>query len=69
MDNGMTITEERRVLTWSLHNLPEIYHLFQWNKREWMAQWPETYSNEILQEFYASYATSLQGQLISGPSP
>lgn len=38
MDNGMTITEERRVLTWSLHNLPEIYHLFQWNKREWMAQ-------------------------------
>uniref|UniRef100_M1DM43 Integrase core domain containing protein n=1 Tax=Solanum tuberosum TaxID=4113 RepID=M1DM43_SOLTU len=58
-----TITEERRVLTGSLYTMPDIHHLFQRHKCEWMAHDPSTYSEEIVREFNASYATTLRGRI------
>uniref|UniRef100_M1DWG7 Integrase core domain containing protein n=1 Tax=Solanum tuberosum TaxID=4113 RepID=M1DWG7_SOLTU len=57
------ITEEHRVLTRSLHTVPEIHRLFQRHKCEWMAREPGTYSEEIVREFYDSYAATLQGSI------
>ncbi|KAG5615476.1 hypothetical protein H5410_015300 [Solanum commersonii] len=56
-----TITEKRRVLTKSLHTMPDIHQLFQRHKCEWMARDPGTYSKEIVWEFYASYVATLRG--------
>uniref|UniRef100_M1DJI3 Integrase core domain containing protein n=1 Tax=Solanum tuberosum TaxID=4113 RepID=M1DJI3_SOLTU len=54
------ITEERRVLTGSLHTVPDIHRLFNFHKCDWMARDPGTYSEEIVQEFYALYAATLR---------
>ncbi|KAG5586310.1 hypothetical protein H5410_046744 [Solanum commersonii] len=54
------ITEERRVLTGSLHTVPEIHRLFNLHKCDWMAQAHRTYNEEIVWEFYASYAAILR---------
>ena len=56
-----TITEERKVLTGSLHTVPEIHRLFNFHKCDWMARDPGTYSEEMVREFYASYAATLRG--------
>ncbi|KAG5585141.1 hypothetical protein H5410_045575 [Solanum commersonii] len=61
------ITEERRVLTGSLHTVPDIHRLFNLHKCDWMARDPGTYSEEIVREFYASYAATL-GDSISKQS-
>ncbi|KAG5580963.1 hypothetical protein H5410_051590 [Solanum commersonii] len=53
------ITEECRVLTWSLHTVPNIYHLFNLHKCDWIARDPRTYIEKIVREFYASYAATL----------
>uniref|UniRef100_M1DMJ6 Integrase core domain containing protein n=1 Tax=Solanum tuberosum TaxID=4113 RepID=M1DMJ6_SOLTU len=63
------ITEERRVLTGSLHTVPEIHHLFQRHKYEWMAREPGTYSEEIVREFYASYADTLRDSIRKNARP
>uniref|UniRef100_M1DEV2 Integrase core domain containing protein n=1 Tax=Solanum tuberosum TaxID=4113 RepID=M1DEV2_SOLTU len=55
------ITKERRVLTGSLHTVPDIQRLFNLHKCDWMARDPGTYSEEIVREFYTSYATTLRG--------
>uniref|UniRef100_M1DNE5 Integrase core domain containing protein n=1 Tax=Solanum tuberosum TaxID=4113 RepID=M1DNE5_SOLTU len=57
------ITEERRVLTESLHTVPNIYRLFNLHKCDWMARYLGTYSEEIVWEFYASYASTLRGSI------
>ncbi len=57
------VTEERRVLTGSLHTVPDIHRLFNLHKCDWMARDPGTYSEEIVREFYASYAATLRGSI------
>ncbi|KAG5594863.1 hypothetical protein H5410_036095 [Solanum commersonii] len=57
------ITEERRVLTRSLHTVPDIHWLFNLHKCDWMARDPGTYSKEIVREFYASYDATLRGSI------
>ncbi|KAG5630291.1 hypothetical protein H5410_002008 [Solanum commersonii] len=57
------ITEERKVLTRSLHTDPDIHRLFNLHKCDWMARDPGTYSEEIVREFYASYAATLRGSI------
>lgn len=63
------ITEERRVLTGSLHAVPEIYWLFKRHKCEWMAQDPSSYSEEIVREFYASYLATFWGSINKNARP
>ncbi|KAG5581491.1 hypothetical protein H5410_052118 [Solanum commersonii] len=63
------ITEERRVLTGSLHTILEIHWLFNLHKCDWMARDPGTYSEEIVQEFYASYAATLRGSISKWSKP
>ncbi|KAG5585349.1 hypothetical protein H5410_045783 [Solanum commersonii] len=57
------VTEERRVLTGSLHIVPDIHRLFNLHKCDWMAQDLVTNSKEIVQEFYTSYASTLRGSI------
>ncbi|KAG5606581.1 hypothetical protein H5410_028073 [Solanum commersonii] len=54
------VTEERRVLTRSLHTIPDIYQLFNLHKCECITPDPGTYSEEMVREFYASYAATLR---------
>ncbi|KAG5599411.1 hypothetical protein H5410_030781 [Solanum commersonii] len=63
------ITEERRVLTGSLHTVPDIHRLFTLHKYDWMAQDPGTYSEEMVREFYASYAATLRGSISKRSKP
>uniref|UniRef100_M1D967 Integrase core domain containing protein n=1 Tax=Solanum tuberosum TaxID=4113 RepID=M1D967_SOLTU len=64
-----TITEERKVLTESLHTMPDIHQLFQRYKCKWMARDPGTYSEEIVRELYASYAATLRGKIHKNAKP
>ena len=64
-----TITEERRVLTGSLHTVPDIHQLFNFHKCDWMARDLGTYNEEIVREFYASYAATLRGSISKWPKP
>uniref|UniRef100_M1E0Q6 Uncharacterized protein n=1 Tax=Solanum tuberosum TaxID=4113 RepID=M1E0Q6_SOLTU len=48
-----TNTEERMVLTRSLHTVPIIEELFRRHKCEWMARSPCKYNEEMTKEFYA----------------
>ncbi|KAG5599180.1 hypothetical protein H5410_030550 [Solanum commersonii] len=66
---GRLITEERRVLTGSLHTVPDIHRLFNLHKCDWMARDPGTYSEEIVWEFYASYAATLWGSISKRSKP
>uniref|UniRef100_M1DEF0 Integrase core domain containing protein n=1 Tax=Solanum tuberosum TaxID=4113 RepID=M1DEF0_SOLTU len=63
------ITEERRVLTWSLHNVPDIHQLFQHHKCELMGRDPGSYSEKIVREFYTSYAATLRGAIQRNTNP
>ena len=63
------ITEERRVLIGSLHTVPDIHRLFKLHKCDWMARDPGTYSEEIVREFYASYAATLRGSISKRSKP
>uniref|UniRef100_M1DU07 Integrase core domain containing protein n=1 Tax=Solanum tuberosum TaxID=4113 RepID=M1DU07_SOLTU len=63
------ITEERRVLTGSLHTVPDIHRLFKLHKCDWMARDAGTYSEEIVREFYASYAATLRGSISKRSKP
>uniref|UniRef100_M1DF31 Integrase core domain containing protein n=1 Tax=Solanum tuberosum TaxID=4113 RepID=M1DF31_SOLTU len=63
------ITEERRVLTGSLHTVPDIHRPFNLHKCDWMARDPITYSEEIVREFYASYAATLRGSISKRSNP
>ncbi|KAG5576770.1 hypothetical protein H5410_056904 [Solanum commersonii] len=63
------ITKERRVLTGSLHTVPDIHRLFNIYKCDWMARDPGTYSEEIVREFYASYAATLRGSISKRSKP
>uniref|UniRef100_M1DVK8 Integrase core domain containing protein n=1 Tax=Solanum tuberosum TaxID=4113 RepID=M1DVK8_SOLTU len=57
------IIEERRVLTGILHTILDIHQIFYLHKCDWMARDHGTYSEEIMREFYASYAATLRGTL------
>ncbi|KAG5590165.1 hypothetical protein H5410_040679 [Solanum commersonii] len=63
------ITEERRVLIGSLLTVPDIHRLFNLHKCDWMARHLGTYSEEIVREFYASYATTLRGSISKRSKP
>uniref|UniRef100_M1DVG6 Integrase core domain containing protein n=1 Tax=Solanum tuberosum TaxID=4113 RepID=M1DVG6_SOLTU len=63
------VTEERRVLIGSLHTVPDIHRLFNLHKCYWMARDPGTYSEEMVREFYASYAATLRGSITKRVSP
>jgi len=63
------ITEERRVLTGSLHTVPDIHRLFNFHRCDWMARDPGTYSEEMVREFYASYAATLRGSITKRSKP
>ncbi|KAG5581282.1 hypothetical protein H5410_051909 [Solanum commersonii] len=63
------ITEERRVLTRSLHTILDIHRLFKLHMYDWMARNLETYSEEIMREFYASYAATLRGSIEKRSNP
>uniref|UniRef100_M1DUY5 Integrase core domain containing protein n=1 Tax=Solanum tuberosum TaxID=4113 RepID=M1DUY5_SOLTU len=63
------ITEECRVLTGSLHTVLDIHRLFNVHKCDWMARDPGTYSEEIVREFYASYAATLRGSISKQSKP
>uniref|UniRef100_M1DBL8 Integrase core domain containing protein n=1 Tax=Solanum tuberosum TaxID=4113 RepID=M1DBL8_SOLTU len=63
------ITEERRVLMRSLHTIPDIHQLFQLHKCDWMARIFGTYIEEIVQEFYASYAATLHDSIDKRSKP
>uniref|UniRef100_M1E140 Integrase core domain containing protein n=1 Tax=Solanum tuberosum TaxID=4113 RepID=M1E140_SOLTU len=63
------ITEERRVLTGSLHVVPDIHRVFDLHKCDWMARDPGTYSEEIVREFYASYAATLRDSITKRLKP
>ncbi|KAG5600781.1 hypothetical protein H5410_032151 [Solanum commersonii] len=63
------ITEERRVLTGSLHTVPDIHRLFNLHKCDWMARDLGTYSDEIVREFYAFYAAILRDSISKRSRP
>ncbi|KAG5600569.1 hypothetical protein H5410_031939 [Solanum commersonii] len=63
------ITEERRVLTGSLHTVPNIHRLFNLHKCDWMARDLGTYNKEIVREFYASYAATICGSIYKWSKP
>ncbi|KAG5580891.1 hypothetical protein H5410_051518 [Solanum commersonii] len=63
------ITEECRVLTGSLHTVPDIDRLFNLHKCDWMARDPRTYSKEIVRVFYASYAATLRSSISKRSKP
>uniref|UniRef100_M1DH31 Integrase core domain containing protein n=1 Tax=Solanum tuberosum TaxID=4113 RepID=M1DH31_SOLTU len=63
------ITEERRVLTGCLHAVLDIHRLFNIHKCDWMARDPGTFSEEIVREFYASYAATLRGSISKQSKP
>ncbi|KAG5580148.1 hypothetical protein H5410_050775, partial [Solanum commersonii] len=52
------ITEERRVLTGSLHTVPDIHRLFNLHNCDWMARDPGTYIKEILKPLAQTPLTS-----------
>uniref|UniRef100_M1DX37 Integrase core domain containing protein n=1 Tax=Solanum tuberosum TaxID=4113 RepID=M1DX37_SOLTU len=66
---ALIVTEERRVLTGSLHTVPDIHQLFNLHKCDWMAREPGTYSEEMVWEFYASYAAILRGSISKWSKP
>ncbi|KAG5595082.1 hypothetical protein H5410_036314 [Solanum commersonii] len=66
---ALLIIEEHRVLMGSLHMVPDIHRLFQNHKCEWMGKEPGTYSEEIVREFYASYAAILRGSIHRNANP
>uniref|UniRef100_M1DDR7 Integrase core domain containing protein n=1 Tax=Solanum tuberosum TaxID=4113 RepID=M1DDR7_SOLTU len=68
-DNPTLMAEERRVLTGSLHTVPNIHKLFNLHKCEWMARDPGTYSEEMVREFYTSYAATLYGSISKRSKP
>ncbi|KAK4709731.1 hypothetical protein R3W88_004244 [Solanum pinnatisectum] len=43
--------------------MPEIHALFQRHWCEWMARSPGSYIEEIMREFYAFYAATIQGSI------
>ncbi|KAG5615197.1 hypothetical protein H5410_015021, partial [Solanum commersonii] len=57
------ITEERKVLTGSLHTVLDIHRIFNLHRCDWMARDPGTYSEEIVREFYASYVATLRDSI------
>lgn len=57
------VTEERRVLTRSLHTVPEVHILFNLQNIDWMARDFDNYSEEIVQMFYASYISTFRGSI------
>uniref|UniRef100_M1DZA4 Integrase core domain containing protein n=1 Tax=Solanum tuberosum TaxID=4113 RepID=M1DZA4_SOLTU len=63
------ITDERKVLTGSLHTIPDIHRLFQHHKCEWMGKELGTYSEKIVREFYASYTATLRGSIQRNANP
>uniref|UniRef100_M1D841 Integrase core domain containing protein n=1 Tax=Solanum tuberosum TaxID=4113 RepID=M1D841_SOLTU len=63
------IIEERRVVTGILHTVPDIHRLFQHHKCEWMGKELGTYSEEIVREFYTSYAATLRGSIQRNANP
>uniref|UniRef100_M1DSQ8 Integrase core domain containing protein n=1 Tax=Solanum tuberosum TaxID=4113 RepID=M1DSQ8_SOLTU len=63
------ITEECRVLTGSLHTVPDIHQLLNLHKCDWLARDLGTYSEEIVRDFYVSYAATLRGSISKRSKP
>ncbi|KAK4737225.1 hypothetical protein R3W88_000922 [Solanum pinnatisectum] len=63
------VIEERRVLTGSLHTAPDIEELFRRHRCGWMARPSGTYREEIVREFYVSYAATIRGSINKRAKP
>uniref|UniRef100_M1DI66 Integrase core domain containing protein n=1 Tax=Solanum tuberosum TaxID=4113 RepID=M1DI66_SOLTU len=63
------VTDERRVLTGSLSTTPAIHDFFRRHMCEWMERIPRSYSDELVREFYASYAASIRGSISKRAKP
>lgn len=63
------VTVERKVLTGSLHTVPNVHGLFTHHRLEWMARSFGKFSEEIVQQFYVSYVTTLRCALGSRSKP
>ncbi|KAG5594814.1 hypothetical protein H5410_036046 [Solanum commersonii] len=61
--------KERKVLTGSLHTVPDFHWLFNLHKCDWMARDPRTYSEEIVWEFYVFYAATFCGSISKRSKP
>ena len=57
------VTVEGRFLTGSVSIVPEVHILFSSHSLEWMARSLESYSDEVVREFYASYVVNFRGSL------
>lgn len=57
------IIEERLFLTGSFPTVFKVQRLFNFHKYDWMAQDLDSYSDEIVREFYASYIGTLWGSV------
>ncbi|KAG5581310.1 hypothetical protein H5410_051937 [Solanum commersonii] len=68
-DDGPNCYRGGRFLTSILHTVPDIYRLFNLHKCDWMVQDPGTYSEEIVREFYASYAATFRGSIDKRSKP
>ena len=63
------LTIERRVLTWSLHTVPNVHDLFTRHQLEWMARSVGHYSEDLVREFYATYVATLAASLDRQSNP
>uniref|UniRef100_M1DR53 Uncharacterized protein n=1 Tax=Solanum tuberosum TaxID=4113 RepID=M1DR53_SOLTU len=66
---GRLIIEEHPDLKDSVNTAPIIEDLFHKNSFKWMAQPQGTYNDEIVKEFYASYATTVRGSISKRANP
>ena len=64
-----TLTLERRVLTGNLPTMLEIHNLFTRHRLEWTARPLGCYSEEMIQQFYASYVATLRSQIDRRAAP
>ena len=55
------VTVEQRVLTGSLHTVPNVHRFYTVHQLEWMAQSLKSYSEKVVREFYVSYVVTLRG--------
>ena len=65
LNHNMVMTQlvivEQRVLTRSLHTVPDVHNLFTCHKLELMARNLGSYSEEIVRELYVPYVETLRG--------
>ena len=64
-----TLTLDSWVHTGILPTMPDIHNLFTRYRPEWTARFLGRYSEELVQEFYASYVATLRSRIDKRASP